>query len=770
MSEINNIVTYLEAIASHKPSAVEELGYSPVLTEADEGDEPSASKEEKISDLQYGIALTMLMLSSMNGISQGSLDVPNQTGLSYLDHSNGGLYHGPQIILVSLCMLANSLITIQQLVAERRGTDSEKIHAKRQAELKRLHTILEEYVKETNQSDKEMEEKFLKAYNRALHLDVQKRILDFRNHIVERPKKILTNVNLVKDLPKINDDIETPKALNAIHKIYADGYASLQEALSALDHLSHIVNDDSEISEDKKTNFNNNLQTFETVFNAIPIEDERNHKSLFLELKTLYDGKEDPNNKKNELLLEPDENGILKFFQKSGQLVFKEQYDKKLVHILETKALREQFINECIYFWFIKEKNKLTNLECEDKFYALDNMDLISFSRSLEINPENGQYIGNSKIYKGTKFAGYALGLINVAVNFGIGIGAFVSFAMIIYALTGVSILALIGGGWPLLLVMLFFALLSMMGPYFITRKYINGFFENAAYNMKLFWDSKNKWQAFIKASWHDKKMFRTLFVTLPTSIGLTIIAVMAFYATMPIMPLALIIGAITFIACVSLFGGMFHESYDRLVHMASKVNTNRLIVPAGMATFIMVMIGLALFLNPITGPFMALAPVSAILLMMVLSIIVFTMSFAIHGQWPMKRSFLASLGLTAAMGQSIAIFCCTAMLISGPIGIAVAALLAIFSFPLFFCYAVMCVALPEDEMIRHCVIKECAKPIKESGFEKVQLEQKESQKQGSNGASLFADLNGNTQRPNDNESDDGYASDDGESTPLLTN
>ena len=72
----------------------------------------------------------MLMLSSMNGLSEGSLDVPNQTGLSHLDHSNGGLYHGPQIILVSLCMLANSLITIQQLVAERRGTDSEKFMPK----------------------------------------------------------------------------------------------------------------------------------------------------------------------------------------------------------------------------------------------------------------------------------------------------------------------------------------------------------------------------------------------------------------------------------------------------------------------------------------------------------------------------------------------------------------------------------------------------------------------------------------------------------------
>lgn len=751
MSEINNIVTYLEAIASHKPSAVEELGYSPVLTETDEGDEPSASKEEKISDLQYGIALTMLMLSSMNGLSEGSLDVPNQTGLSYLDHSSGALYHGPQIILVSLCMLANSLITIQQLVTERRGTDSEKIHAKRQAELKRLHTILEEYVKETNQSDKEMEEKFLQAYNRALHLDVQKRILDYRNHLVERPKDLQANIKLVKDLPKIKDDVETPSVLNATHKIYADGYASLETVLIALNHLSHIVNDDSKISEDKKQNFDKNLQTFETIFKAMSIEVEPNHNSLFLELKTLYDGKEDPN-------------------KNSGQLVFKEQYDKKLVHILETKALREQFINECIYFWFIKEKNKLTNSEINDKFYVLDNMDLISFSRSLEINPENSQYIGNSKIYKGTKFAGYALGLINVAVNFGIGIGAFVSFAMIIYALTGVSILALIGGGWPLVLVMLFFAMLSMMGPYFITRKYINDFFENAAYNLKLFWDSKNKRQGFIKACWHDKKMFRTLFVTLPTSIGLTIIAVMAFYATMPIMPLALIIGAITFIACISLFGGMFHESYDRLVHMVSKINTRRLIVPAGMATFIMVMIGLALFLNPITGPFMALAPVSAILLMMVLSIIVFTMSFAIHGQWLMKRSFLASLGLTAAMGQSIAIFCCTAMLISGPIGISVAALLAIFSFPLFFCYAVMCVALPEDEMIRHCVIKECAKPMQESGIEMVQLGQKESREQETATVSLFEDPNGNTQYPNDNESDNGCESDNSESTPLLTN
>ena len=156
---------------------------------------------------------------------------------------------------------------------------------------------------------------------------------------------------MVKDLPKINDDIETPKALNATHKIYAAGYASLEETLSALDHLSQIVNDDSIISEGKKQNFNENLQTFETIFKAMPIEDERNHKGLFLELKTLYDGKEDPNNKKNELLLEPDENGILKFFQKSGQLVFKEQYDKKLVHIcLKQKRLENSLSMNAFIF------------------------------------------------------------------------------------------------------------------------------------------------------------------------------------------------------------------------------------------------------------------------------------------------------------------------------------------------------------------------------------------------------------------------------------
>ena len=666
MKDIKDILTYLEAIASHEATAVEELGYR-----------SQEEAEKKVSDLQYGIALGMLFLSSTNGLSEGSLDVPNQTGLSYLDQSSGALYHGPQVILVSLCLMANSIITIQQLIKERRDIDSGKIHSKRQAELKRLHTILSAYVSASHDGNqREIKVNFSKAYHRSLHIDVQKRIIAIRDEILSG-QTTQNERALVYQLPEVSEGVTKPVMLDFIHSRYETKYQPLLDMLNQIDG-----NDHSKISD---------------FIKEIKAKDYVTEDALIIQ-----------------------------------QNVF---------HMISNDiALKKQFINELVYHWVKNELDKADNFtharnndmgalislslknviehpgtysHTRDKdddsiFDEIEYLDLEAFARTLEINPNNHKYIGKSSIYNGVRYTGYGIGWFNVLVNFGIGIGAFISFNTVIYALTGVSLLALIGTGWPFFLAIAFFAVLSMLMPMLITRKYINSFFENVAYQLKLWWDSENKIENIIQAL-KNKKNAMTLLVTLPSAIGLTIIAVMAFYMTMPIAPIALIIGVVTFIACVSLFGGMFYESYDRLAHMIENANYKRLFVPAGMATFIMVLICLALFLNPVTGPFMALAPISAILLMAVISIIVFTMCFAIHGKWPLKRSMLASLGLTAAVGQSIAIFCCTAVLFANPVGLVFAAVLALFSFPLFFSWAVMCVALPEDEMERHSVLKACS-------------------------------------------------------------
>ncbi|MDG2347944.1 MAG: MFS transporter [Gammaproteobacteria bacterium] len=688
MNDIKDILNYLEAIASHDATAVEELGYH-----------SQEASEKKVSDLQYGIALGMLFLSSTNGLSEGSLDVPNQTGLSYLDQSSGALYHGPQVILVSLCLMANSIITIQQLIKERRDIDSGKIHSKRQAELKRLHTILSAYVSESHDGDQsEIKVNFGKAYHRSLHIDVQKRIIAIRDEILSG-QTTQNERALVYQLPEVSEGVTKPAMLDFIHNRYETKYQPLLDMLNQIDGNDHSKISDF-IKEIKAKSY-------------VPVD------ALIIKQNTIS----------NDI------------------------------------ALKKQFINELVYHWV---KNELDKAEDSDDdsdddsvFDEIEYLDLEAFARTLEVNPNNHKYIGKSSIYNGVRYTGYGIGWFNVLVNFGIGIGAFISFNMVIYALTGVSLLALLGTGWPFFLAIAFFAVLSMLIPMLITRKYINSFFENVAYNLKLWWDSGNKLENIIQAL-KNKKNAMTLFVTLPTAIGLTIIAAMAFYMTMPIAPIALIIGVVTFIACVSLFGGMFYESYDRLARMIENANYKRLVVPAGMATFIMVLIGLALFLNPVTGPFMALAPISAILLMGVVSIIVFTMCFAIHGKWPLKRSMLASLGLTAAVGQSIAIFCCTAILFANPVGLVFAAVLALFSFPLFFSWAVMCVALPEDEMERHCILKECSNQNKDvKSIEMVDMPQNKPVNLSDTSRNLFGRADVEDVSDNDSSIND-------ESEPLL--
>ena len=721
MSNIKDILDYLEAIASHEATAVEELGYR-----------SQEEAEKKVSDLQYGIALGMLFLSSTNGLSEGSLDVPNQTGLAYLDQSSGALYHGPQVILVSLCLMANSIITIQQLVKERRDIDSGKIHSKRQAELKRLHTILSAYVAESHEGDqRKIKEVFEKAYRRSLHMDVQKRIIAIRDDILSGQRTQDETKALVHQLPEVSEGVAKPVMLDFIHSRYETKYQPLLDLLNQIDGNDHS----------KIADFIKEIKAKDWV----PQDALIIHEDVFLKIS-------------------------------------------------EDSALKKQFINEVVYHWVKNELDKAKHVHYsrnddmdalvfsslknvvdqpevsshtrhsvdDGVFDEIEYLDLEAFARTLEINPNNDKYIGKSSIYNGVRYAGYGIGWFNVLVNFGIGIGAFISFNTVIYALTGVSLLALIGTGWPFFLAIAFFAVLSMLIPMLITRKYINSFFENVAYQLKLWWDSENKIENIIQAL-KNKKNAMTLLVTLPTAIGLTIIAAMAVYMTMPILPIALIIGVVTFIACVSLFGGMFYESYDRLAHMIENANYKRLFVPACMATFIMTLICIALFLNPVTGPFMALAPISAILLMAVISIIVFTMCFAIHGKWPLKRSMLASLGLTAAVGQSIAIFCCTAVLFANPIGLVVAAALALFSFPLFFSWAVMCVALPEDEMERHCILKECSSQKNDhiESIEMVDLAQNKTA-QPSNKSDTNQNLFGHVDESNE------VSSVDDERQPLL--
>lgn len=656
MNNVREILDYLKAIAEHDSTAVEELGYRQIK-------KPSESRNDqlsKISDLQYGIALTMLFLSSMNGISEGSLDVPNQSGLAYLDKTHGALYHGPQVILVSLFMLSNTIITIQQLIKSRLDTDSEKIHKDRQSELKRLHSILSYYVNEKSNLE-DIDKRFDHAYSRSLHKDVQQRIIEYRDLILDDPKSINDDFIFIRELPRVNDSARVPSKLEQTHSVFGEGYGSLIDLLAKIKFIASNAND-TESNEDVKKKIAEWIQN-------LKVEIPKN--------TSLYN------------------------------MSINEKFNSEFEHTMSSTVLKKKFINEVIYFWILNEKSKKDeslNLFNDAEVFKLD-----EFSRDLEINPNNHESISESYVYRGIKNTGYTLGWINVFVNFGIGMGAFVGFCMIMFALTGISIIALIGPGWPFLLATLFFACLSMMMPFLITRIYINDFFENFAYNFKLWWDSENRYESMINAL-KIRKNAMTLLVTLPSAIGLTFIAAMAFYVSMPILPIAILIGIVTFIACVSLFGGMFYESYDRLEHMIAKADYNRLAVPAGIASLIMITIGLALFLNPITGPFMALAPISAILLLAVVSIIVFTMSFAIYGKWPLKKSILASLGLTAAVGQSVAIFCCAALILSTPFGLAIAAALALFSFPLFFSWAVMCVALPEDEMERHCVLKECVK------------------------------------------------------------
>ncbi|MEE2770089.1 MAG: hypothetical protein VX835_03290 [Pseudomonadota bacterium] len=669
MSETQDILNYLKAIASQKLTAVEELGYN---SNGKDNLSQKDSDKNRLSDTQYFIAISMLVLSSINGISEGSLDVPNQSGLAYLDNSNGVMYHGPQKILVSLCMIANTVITIQQLIKSRRETDSVKIHEKRQAQLKRLHNLLSVYFVENKNDHTDIVNRFTEAYKKALHIDVQKRLFEYKVALIENHDDIITNVELVRLLPNLDNEIKSPEVIDKINKKYINKYQGLLNILNELDVL--YVSD--------RESYNNN-----------------NADLLIQFLKSFSDYQ--------SLLDKSVIKRLHAFSIKDNDKVF---YDE-LYDVLKTKKLRQAFINEVIYLWIHNEILKAQSPDSSDNEEIFDDISLFNlddFARSLEINPQNHEYIGDSNLYNGTKYLGYSLGWINVAVNFGIGIGAFVSFSMIIYALTGISIIALIGSGWPLMLAILFFAFLSMMMPFLITRIYINQFFENFAYNFKLWWDSKKTLLEHLNDL--TQKDLITLLVTLPSAIGLSIVGAVAFYVSMPIMPIAILIGVISFIACVSLFGGMFYESYDRLEKMITKINYQRLAVPAGIATIIMVAIGLALFLNPITAPFMALGPVSAMLLMGVISIIVFTMIFAYYGNWPKDRAFYASLGLTAAVGQSIAIFCYTALLFSNPIGLAFACGLAILSFPLFFSWAVMCVALPEDEMERHSILKHCKK------------------------------------------------------------
>lgn len=304
-------------------------------------------------------------------------------------------------------------------------------------------------------------------------------------------------------------------------------------------------------------------------------------------------------------------------------------------------------------------------------------------------------YLKDQFSYRFWNALGRWLGNFNVLVNVGIGVGAFVGICAVIYALTGFSLVASLSG-WPLLLLMATFAMIAAVGAYLITRRYIMEVFARLSYQWQVFWYEEDKWSA-LKASFNDKNILTAL-VTLPTSIGITIIETVAFMVSMPVapwvLPIAALISVITFIACMSLFGSMFYDTYPRLKKMLTDPdNLKKNILPALMV-MLMVMAAIVTFClmcNPISS-FLVLAPVSAVFLMVVLAAVIMTVALSFQRGWSMNKTNLTAIGLVVVIGQVLAILCSSFMLFGLGPAIAIAAL----SFPMFFSWAVLTVASPD--------------------------------------------------------------------------
>ena len=99
--DVKDILNYLEKIASKPNNAIEEKGYW-----NDDATHVFSSHST------YAVALSMLFLCSINGVSEGSLDVPSQTGLSLIDHTHTGQYQGIEIVLITMWLVSNAIITI----------------------------------------------------------------------------------------------------------------------------------------------------------------------------------------------------------------------------------------------------------------------------------------------------------------------------------------------------------------------------------------------------------------------------------------------------------------------------------------------------------------------------------------------------------------------------------------------------------------------------------------------------------------------------------
>jgi hypothetical protein len=248
------------------------------------------------------------------------------------------------------------------------------------------------------------------------------------------------------------------------------------------------------------------------------------------------------------------------------------------------------------------------------------------------------------------------------------------------------------------LILMAAFALLAAVGAYFITRSYIINVFDRIAYEWQAFWHEKDKW-AYFKAALNNKNVLTAL-ITLPTSIGITIIETAAFMISMPaapwVLPVAIFISLFTFIACVSLFGSMFYDTYPRLKNMLTDFkHFKQKVLPALLVTLMVMtamIVAVCLTCNPIMA-FLAIAPVSAVCLLLIIAAVVMMVTLGFHQGWSMKKTNLTTLGLIAVVSQVLAILCSAFMFFGLGPAIAIAAL----SIPMFFSWAVLTVASPDQ-------------------------------------------------------------------------
>ena len=512
------------------------------------------------------------------------------------------------------------------------------------------------------------------AYRRALHKDVQKRVIDYKNQLINNAgNQIGADNKWVKDLP-IDKEVKAPAVLEAIHYQYDKEYKPLEKLLSAIGFLKFSFDLKSYEAEDKhqaliallektevkiKLRFidfieheitnqavidvmgteikniltsdkseeeikNKIIEKLENAYknafkNAIDksvylnqfpdiisesVEDsvkyllekriefrQQSHKSDLLkalkgmqpeDLKAYINDNE---KKVIDLLVSEEERELFNYLEQNdivnkafdNNIDRNKAFEDTFKNLFSDKNQLDQYTSRLIYFWMYHQAE-----ENEDFIGLIDTNKL---AEALLINPNNEAFIGQSSVYRGVKQFGYGIGWINIAVNFAIGIGAFLGFCAIVMALTGISLLAFLHG-WPLVLAILFFAMLSTIMPYLITRVYINKFFEKSAYYLKLWLDLdfKNK----LESLWQTlriRKNWLTLLVTIPSALGLTTIATLAFIISVPNFPfilaitLAAIIAFFTFIACVALFGGMFYDSYDRLADMIGKATNTQLFI-----------------------------------------------------------------------------------------------------------------------------------------------------------------------------------------------